>query len=166
MEHTAGTAPVDRKNIFLLGCSGGGHAALLTAEKAPETFRAVDVWCPVSDLSAWHRHLTETGQHYVRDLEACLGGTPETVPDEYVLRSPSVYLTSLRDLPVSIHHGRHDTVVPYTHSREIVRKLEALGAEEVYFEVFDGEHEQFPEHSFEWFARLAKQQDAAIRITG
>ena len=160
------TFPIDRANIFLLGCSGGGHAALLTAEEAPEMFRAVDAWCPVSDLAAWHVYLTETGQHYVHDMESCLGGAPYAVPDEYVRRSPSEHLANLTNLAVSIHHGRHDDVVPYAHSLKFVRKLEETGAENVYFEVFDGEHEQFPSHSFEWFARLANWDDSAVRITG
>ena len=172
VEYAARTSAIDRENIFLLGCSGGGHAALLTAGDAPEVFRAVDVWCPVSDLTAWHAYLTETRQHYVTDLEACLGGGPADVPDEYALRSPSEHVESLKNIPVSVHQGRHDDVVPYRHSVEFVRKLEAAGAKEVYFEVFDGEHEQFPSHSFEWFARLAgvrPQEDgggAAVRITG
>ena len=166
MEHAARIAPIDRGTIFLLGCSGGGHAALLTAEDAPDLFRAVDVWCPVSDLAAWHAYLTETHQHYVCDMEACLGGSPADRADEYAARSPSERLAALKPLPVSIHHGRHDTVVPYRHSLEFVRGLEAAGAENVYFEVFDGEHEQFPSHSFEWFARLASRADAAVRITG
>ena len=166
MKFVAQTVPIDRENIFLLGCSGGGHAALLTAEDAPELFRAVDVWCPVSDLAAWHAHLVDTQQHYFHDMEACLGGVPDDRPDEYAERSPSEHLASLKSLPVSIHHGRHDTVVPYRHSLAFVRELEAAGAENVYFEVFDGEHEQFPSHSFEWFARLASRADAAVRITG
>ena len=166
VDHVLRTAPVDRENVFLLGCSGGGHAALLTAEDAPEVFRAVDAWCPVSDLAAWHRHLTETQQHYVHDLEACLGGPPTVRPFEYADRSPSGRPAALKSLSVSIHHGRHDTVVPYRHSAEFVRRLEAAGAENVYFELFDGEHEQFPSHSFEWFARLASRADAAVRITG
>ena len=166
MEYAVRTAPVDRKNIFLLGCSGGGHAALLTAGDAPELFRAVDVWCPVSDLAAWHLHLTETRQRYARDLEACLDGSPAVRPAEYAARSPSDRPGALRPLPVSVHHGRHDDVVPYRHSLEFVRRLEAAGAENVYFEVFDGGHEQFPAHSFEWFARLASRGDAAVRITG
>ena len=169
--HVCRISAIDRGNIFLLGCSGGGHAALLTAEDAPEMFRAVDVWCPVSDLTAWHAHLTETHQHYVHDMEACLGGGPADVPDEYALRSPIERVEVLKYIPVSIHHGRHDDVVPYRHSVEFVRKLEAAGAENVYFEVFDGEHEQFPSHSFEWFARLAgvrplEDNGAAVRITG
>ena len=171
VEYVCRTSAIDRRNVFLLGCSGGGHAALLTAEDAPEVFRAVDVWCPVSDLAAWHAHLTETRQHYVTDLESCLGGGPAEVPDEYALRSPSEHVAALRSVPVSVHHGRHDDVVPYRHSAEFVRKLEAAGAKDVYFEVFDGEHEQFPSHSFEWFARLAGVRaqtggDAAVRITG
>ena len=172
VEHVARTSAIDRGNIFLLGCSGGGHAALLAAGDTPEVFRAVDVWCPVSDLTAWHTHLTETRQHYVRDLEACLGGGPADVPEEYALRSPSEHFKALKKVPVSVHHGRHDDVVPYRHSVEFVKSLESAGAEEIFFEIFDGEHEQFPAHSFEWFARLAgvrPPEDAggtAVRITG
>ena len=102
VDHVLRTSAIDYENVFLLGCSGGGHAALLTAEDAPEAFRAVDVWCPVSDLTAWHAHLTETQLHYVHDMEACLGGGPADVPDEYAVRSPSEHLAKLRNLPVSV----------------------------------------------------------------
>ena len=129
-------------------------------------FRAVDVWCPVSDLAAWHRFLLETGQKYSADMESCLGGTPDERPDEYAVRSPSSYVESMARVTLSIHHGRHDDVVPWRHSLELGWKLESIGAEELYFEVFDGGHEQFPSHSFEWFARLADHDDAAVRITG
>lgn len=160
------TAPIDRKNIFLLGCSGGGQMALLAAETAPELFRAVDVWCPVSDLEQWHRHLTETHQHYVRHLEACTGGTPETRPEEYALRSPASRPERLAKLPVSIRHGRHDEVVPFRHSVNLAEKLEAAGNQQVYRDIFDGGHEQIPEHSFEWFAKLCGKPAGAVRITG
>lgn len=146
--------PVDPKNIFLLGSSGGGQMALTAAESHPELFRAVEVWCPVSDLVLWHRFLTATGQHYVRHLEACLGGAPEARPEEYASRSPAAHPEKLRTLPVSIHHGRHDDVVPFRHSVMLAEKLEAAGNEQVYLDIFDGGHEQMPEHSFEWFARL------------
>ena len=162
VEYVCRNSPVDRSNVFLLGCSGGGQAALLTAADAPELFRAVDVWCPVSDLIAWHRFLLETGQKYSADMESCLGETP----DEYAVRSPSSYIESLARVTLSIHHGRHDDVVPWRHSLELVRRLESAGAEELYFDVFDGGHEQFPSHSFEWFARLSDRADSAVRITG
>ena len=158
--------PIDKRNIFLLGCSGGGQAALLTAEDAPEIFRAVDVWCPVINLAAWYRHLVATDQHYYHDMDACLGGTPEACQEEYVSRSPASHFAKLKNLAVSIHHGRHDTLIPYKHSADFVAKLEETGNDHVYFDVFDGGHEQFPSHSFEWFARLGGWLDAAVRITG
>ena len=157
---------VDRNNIFLLGCSGGGQMALLAAETAPELFRAVEVWCPVSDLVLWHRYLAETHQHYVRHLEACTGGTPETCPEEYAERSPAAHPERLKTLPVSIHHGRHDEVVPFRHSLLLAEKLEAAGNEQLYYDIFDGGHEQMPERSFEWFAKLAGTRSDTVRITG
>ena len=164
--HVCRESSIDRQNIFLLGCSGGGQAALLTAENAPELFRAVDVWCPVTDLAAWYRHLVATDQHYYHDMDACLGRDPEAFPEEYVARSPIGNFAKLKNMAVSIHHGRHDTLIPYKHSADFVSKLEALGNDHVYFDVFDGEHEQFPSHSFEWFARLGGWLDAAVGITG
>lgn len=166
VEAVSADGKIDRRNIFLLGCSGGGQMALLAAETAPELFRAVEVWCPVSDLVLWHRYLAETHQHYIRHLEACTGGTPETRPEEYTERSPAVYPERLRTLPVSIHHGRHDEVVPYRHSLLLAEKTEAAGNERLYFDIFDGGHEQMPERSFEWFAKLAGTRGGTVRISG
>ena len=166
VRQVAAESAVDRKNIFLLGCSGGGHMALLTAETAPELFRAVEVWCPVSDLGLWHRYLTEKGKHYIRHLVACTGGTPDTRPDEYARRSPSTHPERLNPLPVSIHHGRHDTIVPFRHSVILAEKLEAAGHDRLYLDIFDGGHEQNPAHSFEWFAKLAGSASGTVGITG
>ena len=166
VRHVCENHAIDRSNVFLLGCSGGGHMALLAAETAPELFRAVDAWCPVSDLVLWHRSTAEAGQKYCRHIEACTGGTPETQPEEYARRSPSTQLERLAGLPVSIHHGRHDPVVPFRHSVEVARKLEALGNDGFYFEIFDGGHDQFPARSFEWFARFVGSGTTRAGITG
>lgn len=166
VRHVCEAYPIDRRNIFLLGGSGGGHMALLAAETAPELFRAVEAWCPVSDLVLWHRSAAEAGQKYCRHIEACTGGTPETRPEEYARRSPSTQLERLAGLPVSIHHGRHDPVVPFRHSVEVARKLDALGNDSFYFEIFDGGHDQFPERSFEWFARFVGAGTIRAGITG
>ena len=165
VRHVAEKYAVDRRAIFLLGCSGGGHMALLAAEAAPELFRAVEVWCPVSDLAAWYRYQVETGHRYRPHLEACLGGTPETAPEEYARRSSTARPERLKELPVSIHHGRHDDVVPFRHSVALAQKLEAAGCSQVYLDIFDGKHEQIPAHSFEWFARLAGDRWNTV-ITG
>ena len=157
---------IDRKNVFLLGCSGGGHMALLAAESAPELFRAVEVWCPVTDLVKWHEHTAAVGKSYARHIEACTGGTPEECPEEYARRSPSTHPERLKDLPVSIHHGRYDPVVPFRHSVELARRIEEAGSYQIFLDVFDGGHEQLPHHSFEHFAKLAGKSAAAVNITG
>jgi len=153
---------IDRGNIFLLGCSGGGQMALLAAEAAPELFRAVEAWCPVTDLERWHRYAVEAGKHYARHIEACTGGDP----GEYARRSPATHPERLARLPVSIHHGRHDTVVPFRHSVAFAERVVAAGNDRVYLDIFDGGHEQIPARSFEWFAKLAGKRSGTIRITG
>ena len=157
---------IDRDNVFLLGCSGGGHMALLAAETAPSLFRAVEVWCAVSDLVKWHEFQPQCQSDYSPHIEACLGGTPAERPDEYIKRSPARHVELLKELPVSIHHGRHDPVVPFAHSVELAKKLEATGNTGVYLDIFDGGHEQLPHHSFEWFAKLSGKTEAAVTITG
>lgn len=158
---------VDRKNIFLLGCSGGGHMALLAAETAPELFRAVEVWCPVSDLFKWHRFRKSTEKRdYTRHIEACLGGAPDEVPEEYLYRSPARHAEQLRGIPVSIHHGRHDPVVSFRDSVTLAENVEAAGNGAVYLDIFDGGHEQIPAHSFEWFAKLVGKTENTVGITG
>ncbi|MBQ9337486.1 MAG: prolyl oligopeptidase family serine peptidase [Lentisphaeria bacterium] len=166
VRHVCVHSAIDPERIFLLGCSGGGHMALLAAETAPELFRAVEVWCPVSDLIEWHRSATEKRQSYARHIEACLGGTPSERTEEYIRRSPARHPERLKDLPVSIHHGRHDRVVPFRHSVVLAEQLEKAGNERVYLDIFDGGHEQNPAHSFEWFAKLAGTRRSSVRITG
>ena len=46
VRHVLANYPIDPSRVFLLGCSGGGMAALLTAADEPELFSAVDVWWP------------------------------------------------------------------------------------------------------------------------
>lgn len=166
VKFTCENSAVDRENVFLLGCSGGGHMALLAAETAAELFRAVEVWCAVSDLVKWHEFQQKCQSNYAPHIEACLGGTPEERFEEYVKRSPARRAELLKGLPVSIHHGRHDPVVPFAHSVELAKRIEAAGGDRVYLDVFDGGHEQKPAHSFEWFAKLAGLDRSGVKITG
>ena len=140
--------------------------ALLAAETKVELFRAVEAWCPVSDLVLWHEYLTERGKRYIRHIEACTGGLPKERLEEYLLRSPSTHPEELVKLPVSIHHGRHDPIVPFRHSVLFAQKLEALGSDQVYLDIFDGGHEQIPAHSFEYFSKLVGKAKTTVEITG
>lgn len=166
VNHVCVRYPVDRSRVYLLGCSGGGFAALLAAAKHPGLFRAADVWCPVTDLPEWHRFSRETGQTYHLHLEACLGGTPDEARGEYEKRSPAGLAAALAGISLFLHHGKRDRVVPYSQSLRLALELERRMPGNFYFDFFDGEHEQKPEQSFRWFAGLAGEECRNIAITG
>ena len=44
---------VDADRIYLIGVSGGGHASLLMAGRAPDIWAGVSAWVPISDLQVW-----------------------------------------------------------------------------------------------------------------
>lgn len=147
--------PVCPGMVFMLGSSGGGQMALLTAAQNPRLFRAVAVWGPVTDLVQWHRFSQENQLEYHHHLEVCLGGTPGAVPQRYRQRSPIYQLKMLEGLRLFVHHGKADTIVPYTHSLRFVQELEKITPQTLFFEFFQGGHEQHPERSFSWFDQLA-----------
>lgn len=167
VRHVLANHPIDPSRVFLLGCSGGGMAALLTAADEPELFSAVDVWCPVTDLVSWYR-FRKNRDHYAEDLEYCLGGTPVTAAAGYAERSPVSHVDKLKRIVLSLHHGRSDTLVPESDSEEFVRRMKSVGAERFFYDFFDGGHEQFPEHSFAWFERRNRSAASAAgtEITG
>jgi dipeptidyl aminopeptidase/acylaminoacyl peptidase len=115
----------DRTSAFLFGLSGGGHMALLLASHFGERFRAVSVWSPISDMSAWHRfHDGRPGFYsYSGALESLTGGRPGSSPAvdaEYQARSPITHLHNVQGLPIDINHGIHDGhtihTIPIEHS--------------------------------------------------
>lgn len=57
---------------------------------------------------------------------------------------------------LSVHHGRFDKSVPYTHTVNLAIELEKLNAKRFFFEIFDGGHELLYEDAFRWFDRLTR----------
>lgn len=157
---------LDLDAVFLLGASGGGHMALLTAASFPKRFAAVAVWCPVTDLASFHALHSASGR-YAADLEHLLGGTPQTVPASYRERSPIHLAAKLKNIPLSLHHGRHDDIVSCDDAKRFAAALETEKPRHFYYEFFDGGHEQFPQRSFDWFDRLLHHPtDQRKEITG
>lgn len=105
------TFDVDPRRIFLVGCSGGGHMALMVASHSPATWTAVSVWVPISNLTRWHRETTIRELHYCAQLEAICGGSPGTshaVDADYKKRSPLPVLWRAHIIPMDINAGIHD----------------------------------------------------------
>ncbi|MDD3926658.1 MAG: DUF2920 family protein [bacterium] len=158
--------PIDTANIFLLGGSGGGHMSLMMAAYAPERWRAVSSWCPITDLAAWHGQNLSYAPHIV----ACCGDIPgvsEAVDREYMERSPVNYAAEIARANVFVHHGRFDKSVPYTHTYNLVREIEKIDGEKNFFyEIFNGGHDIHYEEAFKWFdGHVNTSVKEAVRIT-
>jgi len=113
---------IDASRIYLLGTSGGGHAALLMAGRAPEIWAGVSSWVPISDLAAWHGESTARKSKYAKMIERCCGGPPgknAAVDQQYRLRSPATHLQHAAGVSLDINAGIHDGhkgSVPISHS--------------------------------------------------
>jgi dipeptidyl aminopeptidase/acylaminoacyl peptidase len=128
VKHAQSAARVDRRRVYLLGGSGGGHMALMMAARHPELWTAVSAWVPISDLAAWHASAKTAGLRYSGMLERCCGGPPGSAAtdSEYRKRSPLHFLANAKGLPVSIEAGVHDGhrgSVPVSHSLRAFNEL-------------------------------------------
>jgi dipeptidyl aminopeptidase/acylaminoacyl peptidase len=145
---------IDTGRVYLLGGSGGGHMALIAAARHPGRWAGVSAWVPITDLAAWHGQNPDYAPH----VEACCGGAPGSgalADGEYRERSPLTHCGKLSRVPLSVHHGRHDPIVPYSHSWKLALELERLEAERFFFDIFDGGHDIHYDRAFSWFDRLA-----------
>jgi len=166
VELVSGRYPIDRNAVFLLGGSGGGHTSLLAAASAPALWRGVSSWVPITDLAAWH----DQNPEYAHHVAACCGGIPGTsveVDREYRERSPIFKIEALSEVTLSLHHGRFDPVVPYSHSWDLARELERYGSKRFFVDIFDGEHDLRYDTAFRWFdGLLSNDNNQGGRLTG
>ena len=124
VEYVKKHVKVDPGRIYLAGGSGGGHAALLMAGRAPKTWAAVSAWCPITDLKKWHQQRKGKKPNYDKCIEMACGGIPGEDPkadEECIKRSPTTYLDKAKNLKIEINAGIHDGhtgSVPISHSFE------------------------------------------------
>ena len=144
---------IDTHNIYLVGASGGGHAALMVAATHPNVWAGVSVWVPITDLSVWYEETKTLDGQYRIFLEQALGGAPGTssaIDLEYKKRSPLTYLSPSIHLNLDINAGIHDGhngPVPISHSllayNALVTAEDQLSAKDIKYFV---EQEKVPQH--------------------
>lgn len=123
--------PVDADRIYVVGVSGGGHAAMLLAGRAPELWAGVSAWCGISDIARWHAQ--RGGDKYSKDIEKALGGNPGTDPEkaaEAARRSPLTWLAKAAGVPLDLCHGVQDGrtgSVPFSHSLNAFNAVVPVG---------------------------------------
>lgn len=133
IDHVIANYGADPDNVFLFGCSGGGHMALMMAGLCPEYFRSVAAFVPISNLKDW----TQQNKGYAHHVAACCGSE-----EEMLRRSPVSYMENIAKSNTKIFHGKNDSVVPVRQSITFYNDLLAKYPDaRVYLDIFDGGHE-------------------------
>jgi len=104
-------SPVDMNRIYLVGTSGGGHMALLTAGRNPHLWAGVSAWVPITDLARWYEECLQREFKYAAEIAASCGGPPdesEEIHSRYEQRSPLSVLAGAAGVAVEICAGIHD----------------------------------------------------------
>lgn len=102
---------VDKKQIYLIGYSGGGYATLAMYMKSRHKIRAFSAWVPISNIVAWYGESLNRKNKYSSEILKCLG-TAETLDTAKAKeRSPLFWNTPIKKRKKStlqIFAGIHD----------------------------------------------------------
>ena len=129
----------DPAHVGVMGHSRGGWLSGYLMVLDPE-IKAVSMYAPLSldQAVVWDIYLNHFGATWPRD-DAVTYGSPETNPDGFRMTSPYYYLDRVA-MPVQIHHGNADSVLPVDWSRDLADQLENRGKTVEYYEYPGAEH--------------------------
>jgi dipeptidyl aminopeptidase/acylaminoacyl peptidase len=125
---SAGIADAER--ICIVGASYGGYAALAGVAFTPEQYRCAAAIAGVSDLGKMLQSTENSGGGFSTTLSywrVAIGvnESPESM-ERLRAASPIESVTDVR-APVLLIHGRDDTMVPITQSRDMAEALQGAG---------------------------------------
>lgn len=129
VEYAKKVASVDESRIYCIGASGGGHASLLMAGRAPDIWAGVSAWVGIYDISKWHAETKKAGLKYWEHVEKALGGDPHSdikFKAEADHRSPMSWLENAEKVNLDINHGITDGrsgSVPFSHSLHAFNRI-------------------------------------------
>ncbi len=158
----------DAARVGLLGHSRGGGVAsypIVLSSRWPQIKAAV-LYAPLSFDQAenWRRYVNYFGAEWPT-FDAEKYGSPETNPEGYALVSPINYLDRVV-IPVQIHHGTDDSVLPVEWSRELSARLDALGKTVDYYEYPEAGHTFYNEDYILFSRRALEFFDEYVKGTG
>ncbi len=114
---------VDKKQIYVVGHSGGGYATLAMYMKSRHKIKGFSAWVPISDLVAWYGESVERKNKYAAEIIQCTGGNTVFDAQKAKERSPLFWETPIKKRKKSqlqIYAGVHDG---YTGSVPISQSL-------------------------------------------
>jgi len=97
------------EKTLVFGQSGGGYVGLMYMAAYPGAVQGASLWVFPYDLADWWTQ--KIG--FRPSLEACLGGTPSTVPAEYLARSPMS--KTITGVELKLNGSPDDVQIPFAH---------------------------------------------------
>jgi predicted peptidase len=120
---------VDKKNIHVVGWSGGGYATFAMYMKSKHNISSFSSWCGISDLTTWYTQSVERKNRYGPDIIKCTDAGTMYDESKAKLRSPLYWTTPIdkrKKAKLNIYAGIHDGYtgsVPISQSIEFYNKI-------------------------------------------
>ena len=120
---------VDKKNIYVVGNSGGGYATMAMYMKSRHNIRAFSAWSSISDLATWYEESVERKNKYATEIIQCTGANGVFDDQKARERSPlfwEIPLKKRKKSSLQIYAGIHDGYtgsVPISQSIKFYNKL-------------------------------------------
>ncbi len=170
----------DPDRVFVVGMSGGGHAALGHLQNTRNRVAVYSVWNPVVDVNAWHAESAARKNELSRiSIEQCCPSDNSNIDRESARNRSPIFMerdwTRLRETKILLRAGVLDGIigtVPYDHTirffNKCVSELQLDGASVSVDEQLSLARisaQEYPRHSFV-FSRAAGRVDLKIFFGG
>lgn len=129
IEYVIKNAAVDPEQVYVIGASGGGMAALGIFMRSRHRIRSIESWVPISDLGAMYEETLGRGLQYHKDILQCTGSKKILDLQQARDRSPYYWKTPMdrrNNTVLRIYAGIHDGytgAIPITQSLKFYNKI-------------------------------------------
>jgi len=133
--------PIDETRMCLYGASYGGYAALMTAVRAPDTYKCAIGYVGIYDLNYAY---TESDTMKYLGGEAYLNKVIGTNKEQLNEFSPVNHAAKIK-ANVMLIHGEKDSRVPVINAETMLKKFESVGKKVPYLNFSNSGHGVYDE---------------------
>jgi len=126
--------PVDKSHIFVVGVSGGGHAACLSYLTTQYPVNTIFAWASVTDIEAWYYQSRNRKSRYADDIFSVTRSANNQLNVKDARSRSPMWLPLPKDSKSTIHlfagiHDGYTGSVPISQSLLFYNRLAAAGGD-------------------------------------